>query len=757
MTKPTKVPGIPKPPASADPQTRHYLENLAEAVEIRLGRRGDPKDRAVTLRELIDSGLAEDLKAAPFDPNNINPTNIGIAPPVVTDSSVPPAPTSFNVAGAYSQVILSWDYPHYSNHSFTEIYGHDSDVIGDAQLIGVSTGRVYIDPIGSGASRYYWIRHVSTSSVLGPWNSGTGTLGQTSIDVAYQLNVLAGAITSSELATSLATPIGNLPTDTSASISSLQSQINSLSTVAAWASGTSYSVNDLVTFSGNLYEAAQAHTASSSNQPSGSSSNNSYWTYVGAYTSLAAAVAGNTSDITEVNYINASSGSAAAQKIASLDATVTHPTTGVSANATAVSSLDTRVSTAENTITSQSEDITALENTVTHPTTGVSANATAVSGLTSTVSSQGLTLASVSQAVTSLNTTVGNNSSSITSQTSSINGLEAKYVVKTDVNGAVAGFGLASTDNGAGNITSEFIVNADRFAIMRGGTNTAAATVPFAVQATAATINGESVPAGVYMADAFIKNGSIESAKIGSLNASKITAGFISADRINGNSIEASKLSIDNNVFAEASNGDLILATGSATAGVKFENLSNDAVGVIAMATQSGNATLSNQTYYPYSFTQSTPWNEFTLTDGYGTSSATYTLPELITNGLVIPAETLKESGTYYIDFGAHPFGSLENSSSTSASAVVLIVERRYYTSSGSYSYYTSRMSNASYYGILPLTYRVGTTSVYLDENYDYRFRLYGHIKAFNDTSVGSGGKGMFGGFIKVVRIHKST
>ena len=757
MTKPTKVPGIPKPPASADPQTRHYLENLAEAVEIRLGRRGDPKDRAVTLRELIDSGLAEDLKAAPFDPNNINPTNIGIAPPVVTDSSVPPAPTSFNVAGAYSQVILSWDYPHYSNHSFTEIYGHDSDVIGDAQLIGVSTGRVYIDPIGSGASRYYWIRHVSTSSVLGPWNSGTGTLGQTSIDVAYQLNVLAGAITSSELATSLATPIGNLPTDTSASISSLQSQINSLSTVAAWASGTSYSVNDLVTFSGNLYEAAQAHTASSSNQPSGSSSNNSYWTYVGAYTSLAAAVAGNTSDITEVNYINASSGSAAAQKIASLDATVTHPTTGVSANATAVSSLDTRVSTAENTITSQSEDITALENTVTHPTTGVSANATAVSGLTSTVSSQGLTLASVSQAVTSLNTTVGNNSSSITSQTSSINGLEAKYVVKTDVNGAVAGFGLASTDNGAGNITSEFIVNADRFAIMRGGTNTAAATVPFAVQATAATINGESVPAGVYMADAFIKNGSIESAKIGSLNASKITAGFISADRINGNSIEASKLSIDNNVFAEASNGDLILATGSATAGVKFENLSNDAVGVIAMATQSGNATLSNQTYYPYSFTQSTPWNEFTLTDGYGTSSATYTLPELITNGLVIPAETLKESGTYYIDFGAHPFGSLENSSSTSASAVVLIVERRYYTSSGSYSYYTSRISNASYYGILPLTYRVGTTSVYLDENYDYRFRLYGHIKAFNDTSVGSGGKGMFGGFIKVVRIHKST
>ena len=35
---------------------------MKEAQEIRLGRRGDPKDRAITLRELIDSGLAEELK-----------------------------------------------------------------------------------------------------------------------------------------------------------------------------------------------------------------------------------------------------------------------------------------------------------------------------------------------------------------------------------------------------------------------------------------------------------------------------------------------------------------------------------------------------------------------------------------------------------------------------------------------------------------------------------------------------------------------
>ena len=366
-------------------------------------------------------------------------------------------------------------------------------------------------------------------------------------------------------------------------------------------------------------------------------------------------------------------------------------------------------------------------------------------------------MSAVSQDVTTLNTTVGSNSSSITTQASSINGLEAKYVVKTDVNGAVAGFGLASTDNGAGNITSEFIINADRFAIMRGGSNTAAATVPFSVQASPTTLNGEPVAAGVYMADAFIKNGSIASAKINELNGNKITAFSITGNEIQGDTISASKLKIDNNTLTQANNGDLMLQTGNATRGVKFENLSNDAVGVIAMATQSGSLSMSNQSAFPSSFTASTPWSQYVATNDYGNFPTNVTLPELIPGGLVIPAETLQETGNYYIDFGAHPFGQLSNNSSSSASMVVLDVERRYYTSNGSYSYATSRSSQTSYYGSLPLTYRTGIAVVSLNKNYDYKFRIFGHIKGFNNSGIGGSTKGMFGGFIRVIRIHKST
>ena len=143
------------------------------------------------------------------------------------------------------------------------------------------------------------------------------------------------------------------------------------------------------------------------------------------------------------------------------------------------------------------------------------------------------------------------------------------------MNGAVAGYGLASTTTAAGNIVSEFIVNADRFAIMRGGSNSTAATVPFIVQASATTINGESVPAGVYMADAFIKNGSIVAAKIGTLNADKITAGTISAARIAANTIDASKLRLDNSTIASQNIGGVptVIIKDLGVGNAKIQNL----------------------------------------------------------------------------------------------------------------------------------------------------------------------------------------
>jgi hypothetical protein len=214
--RPTKIPGIPKPPVSAGPELRRYLESLAEAVEIRLGRKGDPRDRAITLRELIASGLARELRGNPFNPNNP-----GTLPDFTSDNDVdvtvvPPQPTGFTADGAYSVVNLYWDFPLYTgpNHSHTEIYSYPSDNLASAiaqGVIGVITGRAYTDPVGEGVTRYYWIRHVNEHGTVGPWNSGSGTLAETAPDVEHLLDVLTDAITDSELAASLSGPISQIP------------------------------------------------------------------------------------------------------------------------------------------------------------------------------------------------------------------------------------------------------------------------------------------------------------------------------------------------------------------------------------------------------------------------------------------------------------------------------------------------------------------------------------------------------------------
>ena len=759
---PTQVPAMPRIPASVSPEVRKYLETLEQIVTIRLGRRGDPRDRAVTLRELVDSGLAQELSTTPFDPNRSGST--GFAQPgrqFLADLSVPPAPTSFTASGAFSTVHLSWDFPSYSNHSHTEIYAHTSDVVGDATLLGIQTGRVFIDPVGAGQTRYYWARHVNTDNITGPFNSASGTVASTATDVNHILGVLTGAITSSELATSLAAPIGNLPTDTQTALDDLQSQVNAIGTVSQWSSSTSYSEDDLTLYPSTNPKLYRSKTNSNSNnQPSGTASDTTYWEFVGTGESLGDVVANNTANITQINFLDATSTSAAAQKIASLDSTLNDPSTGLSATSTALSGLTTRVTTTESdistansnissntaSISANAADITALESTVNNPTTGVAATSSALTSLTSTVTTQGNSISANATSLSSLTTTVGGNTSSISSQASSINGLEAKYVVKIDNNGAVAGYGLASTANSAGNIVSEFIVNADRFAIMRGGSNTATASVPFVVQASATTLNGESVPAGVYMADAFIKNGSIASAKIGSLNAGKITAGTISADRIGGNSISGSKLKLDSNILTVNNADQLQLVTSNGSNGIKVENLSNDAVGTVHFA-NGGYVAASNTTYYNGSalsfldFTSSSPYNEHT--------SFSINLPLIFST--TVSKTKIKESGVYQLDFGGQVIGTQSGSGRVGIACVIKRSSTLSFPSTAYADRATFYMFGGDGIALTPLTSR---SSVYLYANYNYEFKLYG----FKDGITAVNGDNGFGGtHLRLFRIFAST
>jgi hypothetical protein len=204
---PTLVPGIPPIPKDASPELRAYLTALGEALQVRLGRRGDPRDRAVTLRELVDSGLAKELKTKQFDPNNYVASNLGFATNTTPNLAVPPAPAGLSGSAAFQTVILTWNSAKdpsflYSNHSLTNIYRHTSDNIGDAVFVGSTPAAIFADDtVSSGQIYYYWVRYISTDSIEGPFNATSGVaVTATNVNAITTTMITDDAITTAKIA-----------------------------------------------------------------------------------------------------------------------------------------------------------------------------------------------------------------------------------------------------------------------------------------------------------------------------------------------------------------------------------------------------------------------------------------------------------------------------------------------------------------------------------------------------------------------------
>lgn len=243
----------------------------------------------------------------------------------------------------------------------------------------------------------------------------------------------------------------------------------------------------------------------------------------------------------------------------------------ISGNATAIGALDSRVTTNDGEITANATAITALESTVNDPVTGVDANAVAVSVLETTVSNNEGDISANASAITTLQTSVGDNTAAVQTNATSIDGLEAQYTIKLDVNGHVAGIGLASTTNDEGQVTSDIIMLADRFSIGFPAAPWAASVVyaqdqftkpttgnNFVYRCTVAGTTGSTEPTWPTTAGNTVVDGTItwecttptetipfivamvegvpqvimDNAMIASLTAGKITAGVITANGI---------------------------------------------------------------------------------------------------------------------------------------------------------------------------------------------------------------------------------
>lgn len=223
-------------PAGWSQQDRRFGESLKQNLDVLQGQRGDQLDRAVTFRDLLDSGIV--VLASGVTSFNGNSTSVTLTN-AVPNLDIPPAPTSLAANGAFQNIILSWDLQLYGGHSHVEVWRHTSDSISSATLAAQVSGftGTYADPVGSGSTFYYWVRAVNQNDIVGPYNASAGTIGQTALDVTHLLNTLSNAITESELATALTSKLDGFETD----ISNLETTFGSTSSAATSAAAAAAS------------------------------------------------------------------------------------------------------------------------------------------------------------------------------------------------------------------------------------------------------------------------------------------------------------------------------------------------------------------------------------------------------------------------------------------------------------------------------------------------------------------------------------
>ncbi|HFG6968153.1 TPA: phage tail protein [Acinetobacter baumannii] len=172
-----------------------------------------------------------------------------------------------------------------------------------------------------------------------------------------------------------------------------------------------------------------------------------------------------------------------------------------------------RRSTSTSTWGSWSQDIKTLTDGLANK-----AEASALSSLDAKVSTIDGKVSTQATSITNLQTTVGGHTASIQSQQQSIDGLKSRATLKLQSGNLIGGVGIENDSK-----TVDFIIQANKFAIAPPSDAAAGSVAPkyaFVYQPTATTLpNGTVVPAGLYL----------DNASIGYINAEKINASSLSA------------------------------------------------------------------------------------------------------------------------------------------------------------------------------------------------------------------------------------
>ncbi len=410
---------------------------------------------------------------------------------------LPPALSYLTATPLLFGIYLKWGFPAGAEDTQrTEIWhGPTTSLEAATKLTDLSYPQSDFSMLGlrAGVTLYFWGRLVDRIGNIGPWYPiGMGVQGQSSSDASAVLELIAHQVGETELGQDIVDKINLIP--------GLQAQIDALDALKGYDPEATYEEYDLVVVGKRIYQAT-GPVPIETPPP-----NLDYWLDVGqsvqTANGLAQQVATNTAEITELDgVVTAQATAFQALRASFRDDDGQGDLDGALKEwgSTAAIATEEKVRASENLASAQK--ITTL-------TAAVGENEASVTDLRQVVATD---KEATAQAITQVNVKVGENTAAIQETSTAFANTDGKlstmWSVKMQVTSGgqyvAAGIGLGIENTGAG-LQSQFLVSADRFAIVNtiaGG----AISVPFAVQ------GGQ-----VFMNSAFIADGTITNAKIGS-------------------------------------------------------------------------------------------------------------------------------------------------------------------------------------------------------------------------------------------------
>lgn len=410
---------------------------------------------------------------------------------------LPPAVSFLTATSLLFGIGLKWGFPAGAEDTQrTEIWYGPTNVLDNATKLAdlaYPQSDYSMQSLLAGATFFFWARLVDRTGNIGPWYPvGNGVMGQASSEAGPILDLIEGKITETELGQHLRDEIEKIP--------GLQAQIDAFDGLSAYKPDQVYEQGKMVVEDDRIYQ-AKVQVPINTPPP-----NATYWLDVGqsvqTANGLAQQVATNTADITEIDGIV----TAQATSFEALRASY-RDDNGEGELADAIKGwTSTAAIASESSVRASESEATARRLTTFDAQIGENAaNLTTLEQVVAT--NESATTAKLDQ----LTATVGSNSAAIQQTTQAQASTDGKlatiWSVKMELSSSgqryAAGFALG-LETGPGGTTSNFVVRADTFAVMN--TNAQNPELFFAIT------GGQT-----FIRSAFIQDGSITTAKIGSV------------------------------------------------------------------------------------------------------------------------------------------------------------------------------------------------------------------------------------------------